>query len=211
MMKFSFNKKARTGTNWHHDFRIPERLPDIKPIRTKFIINVACVGVALVLLGMAGSREFTKAGIRSEIATFEQERTEKMPQNNKLTQMSQEYNRISQRLNDAIKFKKQPIHPVQLIAELSKQCPPDLIYDGIQFQHVYDGSTKREEYQVRIAGKGKTTSAIGELKNHLSTLPVSSGFVISVNEQGNPTKDAQTGFFSFQIAVIITAAPNAKK
>jgi len=43
-------KKKKDFPAWHPDFRVTDDLPDIKAVRTDFLINIGSVGLALALL-----------------------------------------------------------------------------------------------------------------------------------------------------------------
>ena len=52
---------------WHPNFRDAEHLPDLKTVRTSFLINVGAVTLVLVLATMIGSREFNLASLNKEL------------------------------------------------------------------------------------------------------------------------------------------------
>ncbi len=59
--------------SWHPDFRVAERLPDIKAVRTIFFINAAAVFVVLSLAVFVGTREVSLRSLSQETAAAEAE------------------------------------------------------------------------------------------------------------------------------------------
>ncbi len=59
--------------SWHPDFRVLDRLPDIKPVRTIFFINGAAVLVALALAIYVGYREVALWTLRQDTVAVETE------------------------------------------------------------------------------------------------------------------------------------------
>lgn len=54
-------KKQKSHPNWHPDFRLQEELPDIKPIRTDFLVNGIAWALAVFLIFGVVQREIGAA------------------------------------------------------------------------------------------------------------------------------------------------------
>lgn len=208
---FGLQKKYDTKLRWHPDFRIVEKLPDTKMIRTKFIINLVGIGVFFFLFATVGSRELTKFGIRQSIATSEHEVESRLSSNRKLAGMSGQFRRLGIQLDDLKNFKSQPANPTRILVELARMRTPDVIFDDVSYDHAWDSVLKKEIYELRLKGSGRTTADIGELKNRLSIMEVADHYEIKVSEQGNPSKDPKTGFFSFVILLKILEVKDGTK
>ena len=208
---FGFQNKKHLRTSWHPDFRIVELLPDIKVVRTKFIVNVISIVVVSMLLVLNGYREIVKFSVRSKINNFQEEIQRSQPSNQKLTMMSMEFTKLGAELKDIKTFKEKPFDLIETIMQLSKMCGSNVIYDKISYLNSWDSAEKKEVHSIRLNGKGRTTADIGELKNKLSALKVAEGYTIQVSEVGNPTKDPNTGVFSFGILVKVSEGKNGSK
>src|SRR6218665_645677 len=74
MNKFSLSKltsKASAESSlgaWRADFRKVDELPDVKVIRTDFILNYGLAGLAVAVLAYAGYREMDYSVLRKEVA-----------------------------------------------------------------------------------------------------------------------------------------------
>lgn len=208
---FGFQSKRHTKMSWHPDFRIVELLPDIKVVRTKFIVNVISIVIVGMLVVLTGYREIVKFSVKGKIRTYQEEIQESQPSNRKLTMMSGEFTKLGDELKDIKAFKERPFDLIGMIMELSEKRGPGVIYDRISYEDGWDSAEKKEVHNIQLSGKGRTTADIGELKNKLSTLKVAENYKIQISEVGNPTKDPTTGIFSFGILVKISEAKNGSK
>ena len=211
MTMFGFQKKKNTKTAWHPDFRIVEVLPDIKVVRTKFLINIVSIVIFCSLLVFVGYREIIKIGLKQNIKDYQTEIENRQSGDRKLTQLSGEFSKLGNQLEDIKQFKEKPLKLIKTIIELSEMRGKDVVYDRITYRDEWDSAEKKEVYSIRLNGKGRATADIGDLKNRLSALSVNEGCKINISEVGNPTKDPTTGVFSFVILVTITEDGNAAK
>ena len=60
--------KSLTMPAWHPNFRIPERLPDTKAVRTSFFINGLAIFIVVALIVYTGFREYNLYTLRSDTA-----------------------------------------------------------------------------------------------------------------------------------------------
>ena len=208
---FGFQSKRNTKTAWHPDFRIVEELPDIKVVRTKFLINIVSIVIFGILLIIVGYREIVKIGLKQNIKAYQAEIEDRQPTDRKLTAMSIEFTKLGEELKDIEQFKEHPLNLIETMIELSEMRGKGVIYDRVSYRHEWDSVAKEEVYNIRLQGKGRTTADIGELKPRLSALKVAPNYRIKISEVGNPTKDPTTGIFSFVILVTISEDKNATK
>jgi alpha-N-acetylglucosamine transferase len=210
-MMFGFSKNKKTKISWHPDFRIVESLPDIKIVRTKFIINLIGIVVFCLLLVFVGYREIIKIGLRQSVKVYQAEIQNRQPSNRKLTTMSGEFRKLGDELKDIKQFKEKPLNLIEIVVELSKVCNSEIIFDRISYKDFWDSNLKQELHKIQLNGKGRRTADIGELKTRLSALKVAENYKIQISEMGNPTKDNNTGIFSFIIVVTISEANDGTK
>ena len=208
MASFSLKKRSVSKAKWHADFRLVESLPDTKVIRTKFIVNFFFLGIFFVLLGIVGYREINKIGLRQSIESLQSEVDTRSSSNRELASLSRDFRTLANRADDIRSFKEVPIRPAWLLVELSRIRTPDIVYDIIGYEHLWNSEANEEVYTVRLSGKGRTTADIAELKSRLAILEVSDGWKIEISEEGNPSKDTTSGIFSFVIALDISKVKN---
>jgi len=202
-MNFSFRKRSESKARWHADFRLVDQLPDTKVVRTKFIINIFFMALFSLLLAVVGYREINKIGIRQSIASLQTEIESRNTTNRKLSEVSRDFRQMANKVDDLKAFKSTPIRPAWLLVELSRIRTPDVIYDNVDYEKIWDNVGKEVIYRVRLSGKGRTTADIAELKSRLAILELAENWSIRILEEGNPSKDTASGIFSFVIALEI--------
>jgi len=211
MASFSVKKRSVSKAKWHADFRLVESLPDTKVVRTKFLVNFFFLSIFFALLGLVGYSEINKIGLRQSIESLQAEVDTRSSANRQLEALSRDFRTLANRVDEINSFKEVPIRPAWLLVELSRIRTPDIVYDTVGYEHFWNSEAKSEVYTVRLSGKGRTTADIAELKSRLAILEVADGWKIEVSEEGNPSKDATSGIFSFVIALDISKEKNAGK
>lgn len=205
---FGIPNKTSDQSKWRPDFRIVEKLPDTKMVRTKFVVNFMAIGLLCVLVVVVGYREFSKLEINRQIASLKREQENRVSGNRIFTRFDGEFKSLADKVKDIKDFKKQPVHPAHLLVELSRMRTADVVFDAISYENIWNRGDEKELYQVQLNGKGRTTADISELKNRLRILEVQDGYEVRIDEQGNPTKNPETGVFSFIIALTISEVEN---
>src|SRR5688572_24741471 len=87
--------------NWHPDFRDVRALPDLKVVRTSFVVNVVCITIALVALLFTTYREYLGFSRRSEINVAVESMAAKQGRNTELLALNKEFNEIHRRFTEA--------------------------------------------------------------------------------------------------------------
>ena len=210
-MNFSLGKRNESRAQWRADFRLVDRLPDTKVIRTKFLINFCFIAILICLLLFAGYREINKIGLRQSITSLQTEVQSRSSSNRHVTELSREFRMLANKMDDIRTLTQRPIRPTWLLVELARIRTPDVVYDTLSYEHFWNTELKGEAFKVRLTGKGRTTADIAELKNRLAILEVDESWELQVSEQGNPSKDATSGVFSFVIELHIFKRSNGSQ
>lgn len=199
----NFGKRNESKLRWRADFRLVDRLPDTKVVRTKFIVNFCFITILICLLILAAYRETNKIGLRQSITSLQLEVESRASSNRHVTELSRDFRALANKMDDIRTLKQRPVRPTWLLVELARIRTPDVVYDTISYEHFWATERKSEGFKVRLRGKGRTTADIAELKNQLAIFEVAEGWEIEISEQGNPSMDATSGVFSFVIELDI--------
>jgi Tfp pilus assembly protein PilN len=129
-------KSAQTAKvgNWHANFRVAEGLPDLKPIRTSFFINLLFITLAVAALLFTAHREFLGYSIRSEIELSNESVAGISARNAQLLSLNQEFNDASVVISSAEKFLKGQMVGSQLLISLSRSLPDSMDFTSITFE-----------------------------------------------------------------------------
>ncbi|MGB0370977.1 MAG: hypothetical protein ACPGN3_06460 [Opitutales bacterium] len=197
-------KKQNSHLNWHPDFRVESELPDIKIVRTDFIVNGIAGFVALVALVLVVTREVdlrsmhgNLSDLKAEVASLEQGNAENLKD-------SKLFKDTAPLITDIEKFKLYSVEPIQTVMAISEILPDGVLLESLRFNEVSRQVKKRSfpAYRLKLSGVAPSLEAITVLKESLEVLELFSGYPSNVVERPSP-RDEATGFFNFQIDVSI--------
>lgn len=137
-MKKKPNKQI--APNWHPNFRIAEGLPDIKVIRTDFLINSAGILIPLILAGMLIYSHVSEATLEGRLADLNEIIAEREPRNNRFLQQNRAFNDEAKKVNEVSKFLTQGTDPIALLLGFVEVRPEFIAYRQI--------SIRRENRQI---------------------------------------------------------------
>lgn len=133
-MKLPHNSaQSAKGGNWHINFRISEGLPDLKPIRTSFFVNLLFITLAVAALLFTAHREFLGFNIRSEINVSNERIAGISGRNTKLLALNKEFNDASVVISSAREFVNNQTVGSQLLIALSRSLPNSMDFTGVTF------------------------------------------------------------------------------
>jgi hypothetical protein len=136
----SFAKKTESKVRWRADFRLVDQLPDVKVVRTKFIVNFAAIAIVTALLVTVGYREFTKLTLRQSIEMLQSEVDTRSSANRRLTALSRDFRQLSNKMVDIQELAKAPVRPAALLVELARLRTEDIVFDTIAFEQYWDNA-----------------------------------------------------------------------
>lgn len=205
-------RKGNIQPHWRPDFRITDTLPDIKVIRTDFLVNFVAVTLALVVAFYVLQREYRIYDLNSTIQTMSEAAQSEEAVNAKRLALSGEFIKASQHIVELEKFYQMPISAHKLMAELCRLKPDGLLFNAIKFDEsvVKNGKKSEIQYQVSLAGLVKDPVVLEAFKSELNGSGVLNvdGYAVSTRES-LMSRDAKTGIFPYSLSV--TLAPTSGK
>lgn len=197
------SKKDREP-NWRPNFVSTSELPDIKVIRTDFIINFIAVALALGMVTLALKREYSLRTLETTIDQLENRISRAEPSDSNNLQLSREFKKAAAYVLEVNKFSDTPFFMHELVQTLAFIQPEDLIYKSIGITEAIneEGGKKSIAYLVALSGDAKSLTVLDEFKSILAQaealqLP---GYRIEIDEtlQG---RDEQTGIFPYSLSI----------
>jgi Tfp pilus assembly protein PilN len=193
--------------NWHPDFRDVAALPDLKVVRTSFVVNVLCITLASVSLLFTAYREYEGFSRRSEIRAAEESMSSKQVRNNELLALNKEFNEAHRRFIEAENFLQAPFATSELLVALNQSLPGNMDFTRI----AYDNSTLTLRGTIRGASETASTrvSAYQEVLRSNKMI----GALFPDVSLKSLDRDPRTQGLSFEIILKVpsTTAPAAKK
>jgi len=192
LKKSSNNSSVVLTPTWHPDFRVSERLPDIKPVRTIFFINGAAVFIAAGLAIYVGYRDVALRTLRHDTATVETELN-----NNKLA------SRKAVELFGKFKQQEQAVLGLQQFFSTGKLVVSDFI---LHLGTVMPYNIRLSSIDYKPAGvvlRGDITGGAEEASTYLNVLredKVLAEFIESITLT-SIARDAGAGRIKFEFAL----------
>ena len=204
-------KKSVSQPNWRPDFRDPELLPDIKVIRTDFIVNFIAVTAMLLLAFFIGQREYRSFALGKSIAKLEAQIEEATAKNQSHLRLNKRFRESANRLVELEQFYTAPIVAYDYLVELGTLRPDDLAFESLAYRETA-GSAKGKtppSYTFQIKGKVRSLTVLDAFKDSLAE----SSFAITGYEkeidENTRAPDEKTGIFPYSVDMRLS--PPAKK
>lgn len=209
---------------WRPDFKVQSTLPDIKVVRTDFLINFLAVALVMVVAFVLLQREYRAYSLRSSIASME-ERVRVAEADDKLhLKESERFRESAKSVEELQAFFRAPFVAHEFLTEVSLLKPDELIFSRVKFsENVFTPKTKGKSktkakpqlaYNISIEGDVRGLDVLTEFKGALqaATSLNPDGFEVVVNESMQQ-RDAETGITPFKVSISLmpaTAKPSTK-
>lgn len=162
--------------SWHPNFRDEESLPDIKVIRTDFLLNFVAVVVVAGLLAFLGYREFRAFSIASVVEGLEENIAANSAENTTDLRLSGQFKRDKKMIDELEAFTtfNVPIRPLDFLLEIAANKPDEIELDSISYASgsITVGRKASPTKTIRMTGKvfGTPDSATQTLNDFLQLL-----------------------------------------
>ncbi|MGZ0708598.1 hypothetical protein ACWPKO_09685 [Coraliomargarita sp. W4R53] len=187
-------------------------LPDIKVIRTDFIINFIAMTLALCVAFFLLQREYRSYALSQTISQMEQQIRVADADDIVSLKMSESFRKSAQYIIEVEEFFDSPLLAHEFLYELSNIKPEDLIFNSVSLSEssLKQGAKSLVRYTINITGDAKNLTVLDDFKKVLveADLLQISGFDLEIDEtlQG---RDEKTGIFPYRISITLTPAKKA--
>lgn len=217
-------KKSKSAAHaaWRPDFRATDKLPDIKVVRTDFLLNLIAAFVAVALLGFLTYREYEAATMAARVETLEREIQELGRADKQYLAGSAAFTRDTKRLEEAVEFLHVPLPPVPWLLQVAQLQPPEGVLSSFEYRlvQVQEGSgtaTKsRTIYRISLKGfmnpsKDKSpTQLIDEFQNEIRAMDYSGG-ILRTAKLETAERDPSLDRFVYTILVEVEPLPSGQR
>lgn len=204
-------KKADPVLNWHPNFRVAELLPDIKQVRTGFLVNFIAITLALVALGWTVATEVEIHNVNRDIDRAQGQINDSSRANTKNLANSKQFVAKSKPLQFSAKFFSEKLPPLDLLASLLDARPNNILFDSIELSpFVIDLGNNKKAYTQHIIVSGtlaSESSALGldEYVKKILASPALKNRVADPDKNPKPDikHDSAAGVFKFTFTIIL--------
>lgn len=188
------DKKKDSGfaANWRPDFRDNDALPDVKAVRTNFMVNLVAVALACLVAVWFGIKEFQAMSLQTEIDNLKASIQDASGKNRAALKLSKEFTQLSPKVDDLVAFYDGYQFPLNILLPISESRPETIALESFTLSKagVNKGSQKKPNmvYTPRVTLtailKGESVEALQELDKYkvtLQELPIFEGKLESIN------------------------------
>ncbi len=149
-------KKAKKSVqlNWRPNFRVEEKLPDIKVIRTGFLLNVIVIVVAAGLASMVVFNEYATMSKQESFERIQKTIEDRTPINRNRIQLNTEFNNVAVDFEELESFLNTSITPAQLLLLIGEKQPPESLISQVEMRGVASKEGQEDIYYHRIVITG---------------------------------------------------------
>ena len=147
---------------WRPDFRDPSTLPDIKVVRTDFLVNVVSVVLLAVIAVFVLQREYRAWALKGRIASLDDDIRLAEPDDRTFIKQSQDFRESGQYIVEMNSFYEAPFSAHELLVELAMLKQEELMFTQVTLSESIAtpkrgakpvAGPKPIEYQIRIDGE----------------------------------------------------------
>ncbi|WP_162028048.1 MULTISPECIES: hypothetical protein [unclassified Lentimonas] len=199
---------------WRPDFKIQSTLPDIKVIRTDFIINSVAVALAMLAVFTLLKGEYRAHVLRGSITAMEERIEAAQAADSQSLKESAHFRQSAQSVVELQRFFRAPFIAHELLAELSVLKPDS---SAVLSRMTLSESVNKQKdgakmgYEIAIVGEVEDLAVLTEFKGALQSSPSLNpeGFIVVVDESLG-RRDTNTGIIPFKVSISLTAKASTK-
>lgn len=214
MLKFRQHQRA-VQPHWRPDFRDVAKLPDIKLVRTEFVVNCVAILVAVSVVTFCLQQEYRLWSLARSVGEMSEQIRVAEPSDTHRIERSELFRSDARAIQDLEKFYHVPFFSHELLIALTELKDPDLIFTNLIFreQPILQKKKKKAivEYELEIGGLArslpKLDAYVGLLRNF--ELFVFPGYETAVSEHIKP-RDS-TGSYPYTINLRLTPSNEKRK
>ena len=200
--------------HWRPDFKIESTLPDIKVVRTDFIINSIAVAVALVAVFSLLKQEYSAHVLRNSVAVLEERISASSADDQLHLTRSEAFYKSAQRVVELQRFHRAPFVAHELFASLASLKPEGMVLTRATFSETIDKPKKGAStmvYTIKLDGSVEDLTILSDLKDVLQSSPslTAEGFTLTVDESIQ-RRNIETGITPFHILISLRSGVAAK-
>lgn len=206
-------QKADPVLNWHPNFRVVETLPDIKQVRTGFLVNFIAIMLALAALGWTVISEVSIHNYNRDIDRLTGQIDKETSANNKNLANSKQFVNKSKPLQYAAKFFADRLAPLELLDSILAARPESILFESVAIEPIVveSGGKKLNSQEVIISGTlaSETSQTLTEFKNKILASPALKSRVADPEKslKTENKRDAAAGVFKFTLTIYLKPTP----
>ncbi len=210
-------KKSQTVPRWRTNFRITEELPDIKVVRTHFLINFAAIALLIAACFVVAQREYTLRTLNESMQLLDQRLQSGQAGNRESLAWNKRFIDSARKVEEIKTHYQAPFVHHLFLAELAMTRPRDMVFRQISYQVIPAPPPPRTRargaaptrhsnlpsYTIQLRGDVRELNILDQLKTLLADFSYANGtYRVDVTESVQPRTDAGTFPFAIEIRLL---------
>ncbi len=146
---------------WRVNFVNASTLPDIKVVRTAFVLNYGLAILATAMVGYGVHQELSIADVSAQVAELESQAVALTPADTKIRQSSALFLQYAAAVDEYARFKTSGLDVFALYAQLGELRVNDIVYDNVLIDTNSTDSKKKVGAKITLSGKCKGVTKEG--------------------------------------------------
>lgn len=207
-------KKKYIQPYWRPDYRNPSTLPDIKVVRTDFIINFIAILLVVSIGAFILQREYRAWSVGSAVADMKDRIRMAEPDDSIFLKQSESFRRAGRYIQDLERFYQAPFYAHELLYELSQVHDEDLIFKSLSFSEAAVQYKKKPavKYRMDITGEVRDLTTLDDYVVSLRNMELFEveNYMLQVAEDPRQRNPA-TGLYPYSINLTLSPDDGANK
>lgn len=201
----SQNKK-NIQPNWRPNFVRASELPDIKVVRTGFIINFVFIVLMLSVGFFLMQREYRSYVLGQTIGEMEERIRIAEAEDAVSLKLSREFRDAAAHIAEVEKFYAAPFLLQDFLIQITRMRPEQLIFKQLSVieSPQKEGTSQTVVYRINVSGEVLSLTVLDQFKGALSELDLFKyeGYILNIDET-LPGRDAETGIFPYTLEITL--------
>lgn len=204
--------KQNVQPHWRPNFVNASGLPDIKAIRTDFIVNFVSIMLAMLAGFYVIQNEYRAYSLNKTISDMEEQILAAEAADSASLRLSVKFRKLAENIVELEQFHVAPFTTFDFLTQISEMRPKGLIFKQLSLAERLQkkDATTQVIYSLNITGEVRSLTTLDEFKGELAEwdLLEVENYELEIDEilQG---RDAKTGIFPYTLKV--TLIPKAKE
>lgn len=196
--------------NWHPDFRNVAALPDVKVVRTGFLVNFIALIVPIGLLCYLAYNELGASDYRSRLEGLQKTIEAEAGNDNSNRKSSGTFTTESKKVDDLEKFYGEAEHPIDVLVALSESRPDYIAFKNYDcsWQSIKLGGKKTElvrRYRYQAILRGSDAGALAFIDDYIELLHEVPLFKDRIHscDYTEPRRNVGLDLFEFEVTLVL--------
>lgn len=202
--------KPASHREWRPNFLDSGALPDVKVVRTNFLVNFVSLSLCIALLVLFGFREYNASVLVGNLEIAQERMAANRVANDRAVRLSNEFQREARYLEQVANFMRKPILSHEVVLSVASARPRPVVISSLTFVPFTEGRGNQTVTKYRLTLQGNVSETadraaaevINDFRNALAEAPKLAA-MIEDNRLSNFVRTNNPSVFSFNIQLTL--------